>query len=150
MSRVTTSHTRRPAIRAIGWSTLALLATGIAPGAAALGHCGDARPPAAPAAVRGVQACATVGAPFGLERFLCYRAAANLANERYAMPPTAVGGGGAADASTGAPRYGPTSKRVRAEDREERAGGDQTAEATSGIGSAVGTGVSRSGSATRQ
>jgi hypothetical protein len=113
MSRVPTSNSNRPPIRAIGWATLALLAPGLAASATALGHCGDARPPAAPAVVRAVPACATVGTPFGLERFLCYRAAANLANER-------------------------------------SAGGDQTAEATSGIGSAVGTGVSRSGSATRQ
>ena len=31
-------------------------------------------------------ACQTVGTSFGLERFLCYRAAANLANERRMLP----------------------------------------------------------------
>jgi hypothetical protein len=113
MSRLTT----RPPIRAIGWATLALLAPGMAASAAALGHCDDARPPAAPAAARDASACATVGAPSGLERFLCYRAAANLANERLTVPVLSS---------------------------------DQTADATRGIGSAVGTGVRRSGSATLQ
>jgi hypothetical protein len=117
MSRVVTSDTNRPPIRAIGWATLALLVPGMAVSATALGHCGDAGPPTAPAAVRAAPACATVATPFGRERFLCYRAAANLAGERYILPSPAVG---------------------------------QTADATSGIGSAVGTGVSRSGSATRQ
>jgi hypothetical protein len=117
MSRMPTSHTNRPAIRAIGWSTLALLATGIAPVAAALGHCGDGRPPTAPAAARVAPKCATAGPLLSIERFLCYRAVANLANERFTLPSLAV---------------------------------DQTADATSGIGSAEGTGVSRSGSATRQ
>ena len=138
MSRVPTSHTNRPAIRAIGWATLALLAPAMAASATALGHCSDGRPPTAPAAVRGAPACATAGTALGLERFLCHRAAANLANERDTVP------------STRAPQYGPTSQRVRAEEREERPGRDQTAEATSGIGSAVGTAVSSSGSATRQ
>ena len=117
MSRVTTSHTHRPAIRAIGWSTLALLAAGIAPGAAALGHCGDARPATTTASARVALPCAAAGPLMSRERFLCYRAAANLANERVTQPSLAA---------------------------------DQTAEATSGIGSAVGTAVSRSGSATRQ
>ena len=138
MSRVPTSQTNRPAIRAIGWATLALLAPGIAAGVPAPDHSGNAHPTSAPAAVRGAPACATAGTALGLERFLCHRAAANLANERDTVP------------STRAPQYGPTSQRVRAEEREERPGRDQTAEATSGIGSAVGTGVSRSGSATRQ
>jgi hypothetical protein len=31
-------------------------------------------------------ACRTVGAPTGLERFLCYRSAANLANELHNLP----------------------------------------------------------------
>ena len=31
-------------------------------------------------------ACQTVGTSFGLERFLCYRAASNLANERRMLP----------------------------------------------------------------
>jgi hypothetical protein len=31
-------------------------------------------------------ACRAVGAPMSLERFLCYRAAANLANERFTRP----------------------------------------------------------------
>lgn len=117
MSRVPTSHTHRPPIRAIGWATLALLAPGLAASATALGHCGEARPPTAPAAVRGAPVCATDGNPLALERFLCYRAAANMANERDTPSSPAAG---------------------------------QTADATSGIGSAVGTGVSRSGSATLQ
>jgi hypothetical protein len=118
MTRALTSHTNRPPIRAIGWATLALLAPGMAASATALGHCGDAgsRTPTALAAAR-VAACPSLGPPSGLERFLCYRAAANLANEPYTLPSLAV---------------------------------DQTAEATRGIGSAAGTGVSRSGSATRQ
>jgi hypothetical protein len=117
MSRVLTPHTNRPPIRAIGWATLALLAPGMAASATALGDCGGERPPAAPAAARSAPACATVGTPVGLERFLCYRAAANLANEPSTLPSLPVG---------------------------------QPAEATSGIGPAVGTGVSRSGSATLQ
>lgn len=32
-------------------------------------------------------ACRTVGAPLSVERFLCYRSAANLANERRVLPP---------------------------------------------------------------
>ena len=31
--------------------------------------------------------CRTAGAPLSVERFLCYRRAANLANERHLLPP---------------------------------------------------------------
>ena len=117
MSRVPSSKTNRSPIRAIGWATLALLAPGMATSATALGTASDARPPTAPAAVRGAQHCEAVAPHLPRERFLCYRAAANLANERHTPSSPAAG---------------------------------QTADATSGIGSAVGTGVSRSGSATSQ
>lgn len=122
MSRVPTSHTNRPAIRAIGWTALALLAPGIAAGVPAPDHSGNARPTSEPAAAR-FAACATEGPHLSRERFLCYRAAANLANERHSLPRA---------------RPWPDLSAV------------QTADATSGIGSAVGTGVSSSGSATRQ
>lgn len=85
MHRVTTSHANRPAIRAIGWSTLALLATGIPPAAAALGHRGDARPPTRPDAARMAARCATAGPLLSPERVLCYCAAADLANEPFAV-----------------------------------------------------------------
>jgi hypothetical protein len=91
MSRLLTPHTNRRPVRAIGWTTRALLAPGMAASATALGHCGHARPPTAAAAVRSAPACSTVGAPSGLERFLCYRAAANLANEPSTLPGLPLG-----------------------------------------------------------
>jgi len=115
MSRVTTSKANRPAARAIGWATLALLVPGVAAAAAQDGR-GAAAPPTS-SVMPQFAACASVGPPSSPVRALCYRAAANLANERYTLPSLAVG---------------------------------HTADATKGIGSAVGTGVSRSGSATRQ
>ena len=115
MSRVTTSKADRPAVRAIGWATLALLASGVTAAAAHDGR--GAAPPPTSSVMPQFAACASAGPPSSPERALCYRAAANLANERYTLPSLAVG---------------------------------QTADATRGIGSAVGTGVSRSGSATRQ
>ncbi len=148
MSRVPSSNTNRSPIRAIGWATLALLAPGIATSAPALGTARDARPPTAPAAVRGAPHCEAVGLQWR-ERFLCYRAAANLANERYTMPRAWAAGGGAAHTSTRSPQYGPTQERVHAE-REERTGHVRIADAANGIGFAAETGVSRSGSATLQ
>ena len=148
MSRVPTSNTNRSPIRAIGWATLVLLAPGMA-SATALGHCGDARPPTAPAAVRGAPPCEAAEPHLSRERFLRYRAAANLANERYTVP-RAWATGGAAPASTRRLQYGPTQQRVRAEEREERTGHDRTADGTSGIGFVAETGVSRSGPATLQ
>ena len=115
MSRVTTSKADSPAVRAIGWATLALLASGVT--AAAAHDWPGAAPPPTSSVMPQFAACASAGPPSSPERALCYRAAANLANERYTLPSLAVG---------------------------------QTADATKGIGSAVGTGVSRSGSATRQ
>ena len=115
MSRVTTSKADRPAIRAIGCATLALLVPGVAGGAPPDGP--GAAPPPTSSVIPRFAACASAGPPSSPARALCYRAAANLANERYTLPSLAVG---------------------------------QTADATKGIGSAVGTGVSRSGSATRQ
>ena len=55
---------------------------------------GDGTPPrmpgtrteAAGSAADAFTACQTVGTWFGLERFLCYRAASNLANERRMLP----------------------------------------------------------------
>ncbi len=85
MSRMLTSHTNRPPIRAIGWATLALLAPALAAGASALGDPGTAGPPTTPPAVR-FAACTTAGPHLSLQRFLCYRAAANLANERNNLP----------------------------------------------------------------
>ena len=123
MSRVPTSHTNRPPIRAIGWATLALLAPGLAASATALGHCGDARPPTAPAAVRGAPLCATDGHP-PRARALPLLPRRRQPRQRARHLPSA--------------RPRPDLSAV------------QTADATSGIGSAVGTGVSRSGSATRQ
>ena len=149
MSRVPSSRTNRSPIRAIGWATLALLAPGIATSATALGTASDARPPTAPAAVRGAQHCEAVAPHLPRERFLCYRAAANLANERHTMPRAWAADGGAAHTSTRSPEYGPTQERVRAE-REERTGHVRIADAANGIGFAAETGVSRSGSATLQ
>ena len=85
MSRMPTSKADRRAIRAIGCATLALLAPGIAAGASALGHPGTARPPTTPPAAR-FAACAAAGPHLSRERFLCFRAAANLANERHNLP----------------------------------------------------------------
>ena len=62
------------------------------------------------------------------ERFLCYRATANLANERHTMPRAWATDGGAALTSTRSPQYGPTQERVRAE-REERTGHARIADA---------------------
>lgn len=122
MSRMTL-HTNRPAIRAIGLAALALLGPGVSAGAAALDHDGDAGPRTLPAAAQVAPPCASAGPHMSRERFLCYRAAANLANERLTMPMAL-----------------PSTAVAIA----------QTAEATNGIGSAEGTGVSRPGSATRQ
>jgi hypothetical protein len=147
MSRGPSSNTNRTPIRAIGWATFALLAPGMATSATAPGTASDARPPTAPAAVRGAPHCEAVGLHVWRERFLCYRAAANLANERHTMPRAWATGGG--DAHTRSPQYGPTQERVRAE-REERTGHVRIADAADGIGLAAETGVSGSGSATLQ
>ena len=149
MSRVPSSKTNRSPIRAIGWATLALLAPGMATSATALGTASDARPPTAPTAVRGAPHCEAVAPHLPRERFLCYRAAANLANERHTMPRAWATDGGAAHTSRRSPQYGPTQERVRAE-REERTGLVRIAVAANGIGFAAETGVSRSGSATLQ
>ena len=85
MRRIRTSHTHHPPLRAIGWTAVALLAPGIAAGASALGHPGTARPPSTPPAAQ-FAACAAAGPHLSRERFLCYRAAANLANERHNLP----------------------------------------------------------------
>ena len=130
MSRVPSSKTNRSPIRAIGWATLALLAPGMATSATALGTASDARPPTAPAAVRGAQHCEAVAPHLPRERFLCYRAAANLANERHTMPRAWAADGGATHTST--------RRHVR------------IADAANGMGFAAETGLSRSGSATLQ
>jgi hypothetical protein len=49
-----------------------------------------------PVATDAFAACATVGTPAGLERFLCYRTAANLANERRVSPVVRSGRDGSA------------------------------------------------------
>jgi hypothetical protein len=149
MSRGPGSNPNRPPIRAIGWATLALLAPGVATSATALGMTGDARPPTAPVAVRGAPHCDAVGPHLWRERFLCYRAAANVANERHTMPRAWAAFDGAAHTSTRGPQYGPTRERVRAE-REERTGHLRIAAAADGIGFAAETGFGRSGSATLQ
>jgi hypothetical protein len=149
MSRVLNTNTNRSTIRAMGWITLALLAPGMATSATALGTAGDARPPTAPAAVRGAPHCEAAGPHLWRERFLCYRAAANLANERHTMPRAWAAGDEVAHTSTRSPQYGPTQERVRAE-REERIGHVRIADAAGGIDFAAETGVGRSGSATLQ
>ena len=114
MRRIRTSHTHHRPIRAIGCATLALLAPGMAASAPTLGHSGDARPLTTPAALPGAQSCATMS-PFGLEGFLCYRAAANLANEHNIAPRAGENGNRVVEASVRTPRYGPTRRRVAAE-----------------------------------
>jgi hypothetical protein len=64
-------------------SAAVLIGAGAAAGQPSNGH-GD--PGHAPRVPDAFAACSTVGTPSGLERFLCYRAAANLANERRMLP----------------------------------------------------------------